>query len=201
MARGKRLAGWRDLADHAHAQGFGRAEHPPGHDQQHCALPADEPGELLRAATARQDPDFHFGQAKLCPLACDNNVGTQSEFEASAERKSFDRRDHRLGAVHDRAPVFLHVARHDLDRACLRHFADIGAGGKSNVRSRHDDATHFVVGAAAGDLVGQSHAHLEIERIAHLRPIDPEDDDVLSRVLNEEGVRGGHEIGPVELGE
>jgi hypothetical protein len=34
-----------------------------------------------------------------------------------------------------------------------------------------------------------------------LRPIDPEDNDVLVRVLNEEGVRGGHEIGPIELGE
>ena len=49
-----------------------------------------------------------------------------------------------------------------------------------------------MVGAATRDLVGKPHAHLEIERVAHLRSIDPEDDDVLCRVFNEQGIRSGH---------
>ena len=193
MRAWKCLAGGRDFADHAHAQGFGRTEHPSGHDQQHRPLTADEPRQFLRAATAGQDSDLHFGQAELCTLARDNNVRAQSEFEASPEGEPLHCGDYGLGAVHDRAPVFLHIARHDLDRPRFGHFADIGAGRKGNVRSRHNDAAHLAVGTAPGDLVGKPHADIEVERIADLRTIDPEDDDVLCRVFNEQGFRSGHD--------
>src|SRR5450755_362266 len=44
----------------------------------------------------------------------------------------------------------------------------------------------------AGDLVGEPHAHFEIERIAHLRSIEAEHDNVVRRAFDEEGVRRGH---------
>ena len=98
-ARGKRLAGRRHLADHAHAQRFGGAEHPAGHQQQHGALAADQARQFLRAAAAGQDADLDFGQAEAGALAGDDDVGAQRQLQPAAERKAFDRGDHRLRTV------------------------------------------------------------------------------------------------------
>jgi hypothetical protein len=43
----------------------------------------------------------------------------------------------------------------------------------------------------AGDLVGEPRAHLQIERIAHLRPIEAEHDNVVRWAFDEEGGRVG----------
>jgi hypothetical protein len=132
----------------------------------------------LRAATAGQDSDFHFGQAEFCTLARYNNVRAQSELEASPEGEPLHCGDYGLGAIHDGAPVFLHITRHDLDRSRFGHFADIGAGRKGNVRSRHNDATHLAVDAAAGDLVGK-----------------PPDDAITSKDALAEGINEGAALG------
>src|SRR5262245_45041785 len=137
-----------------------------------------KPRELLRAAAAREDADLHFRKAELCTVTCDNDVSAQRQFESTAKRKSFDRRDERFWAVHDRAPVFLHVARHDLDRTRLRHLANVGTGGKSDIRPGDNDTTHGIVGAAARDFVSNSRAHIQIERISHLWAIDLQNDNV-----------------------
>ena len=60
----------------------------------------------------------------------------------------------------------------------LRHLADIGAGREYRVRAGHDQAADFLVGGMAGDLLGEPRAYLEIERIAHLRPIKAQHDNV-----------------------
>ena len=155
-------------------------------------MTADEPRKLLRAATARQDADLHFGQAEFCTLARDNNVCAQSELEASPECEPFHCGDHRLRTIHDRAPIFLHIARHDLDRPGFRHLADIGARRKGNIRSGHNDAAHGIVGAAPCDFVGKPRAHIEIERVADLRTVDLQDDNVIRRTFNDQGFRSSH---------
>src|SRR5262245_46544042 len=148
--------------------------------------------ELLRAATTRKNTDLHFRKAELCALTCYNDVGAQRQFEPTAKRKSFDRRDERFWAVHDRAPVFLHVARHDLDRTRLRHLANVGTGGKSDIRPGDNDTTHGIVGTAARDFVSNPRAHIQIERISHLRAIDLQNDNVAGRTFNNKGIRRGH---------
>ena len=139
-----------------------------------------------------QDAELDLGQAERGAVAGDDDVGAQRQFQPAAEREAFDGGDHRLRAVHDGAPVFLLVARHDLDRAGLRHLADVGAGGEHRVRAGDDQAADRRVGGMAGDLVGEPRAHLEIERIAHLRPIEPQHGDGVRRAFDEERIRRGH---------
>ena len=160
--------------------------------QQHGALAADQPRQLLRAAAAGEDADLDLGQAEAGAFAGNDDVGAQRQFKSAAERVAFDGGDHRLRAVHDRAPVFLQVARHDLDRAGFRHLADVGAGREHRVRAGDDQAADRWVGGVARDLVGEPRAHLEIERIAHLRPVEPEHDNGVRRAFDEEGIRRGH---------
>ena len=131
-------------------------------------------------------PTFTSGKPELCALARNNDVCAQSQLKPAAKRKAFDRGDQRLWTVHDRAPVFLHIARHDFDRAGFRHLADIGARGKRDIRSGHDDAAHGIVGTAARDFIGKPRAHIEIERVAHLRAVDLQDDNVARRTFNDE---------------
>ena len=131
-------------------------------------------------------PTLTSGQAELGALARHDDVGAQRQLEPAAEREAFDRGDQRLRAVGNRAPVFLHVARHDLDRTGLRHFADVGAGREGRLRAGDDQAADFRVGAEARDLVGQPRAHVEIERIAHLRPVEPQHDDIVRRTFDQQ---------------
>ena len=60
------------------AKRFCGAEHAAGHQQQHRALAADEPRELLRAAAAGQDAELHLGQAELGAVAGDDDVGASA---------------------------------------------------------------------------------------------------------------------------
>ena len=49
----------------------------------------------------------------------------------------------------------------------------------------------------ASDLVGEPRAHFEIERVARLRPIEAEHDNVVRRAFDEQGVRRGHSGSPI----
>jgi hypothetical protein len=150
-----------------------------------AALASDQPRQLLRAAAASQDAEFDLGQAEAGAFAGDDDVGAQRQFKSAAEREALDRGDHRLRTVHDSAPVFLHVARHDVDRAGLRHFGDVGAGREHGLRANHDQAADRRVGGLASDLVGEPRAHFEIERVAHLRPIEAEYHNGVRRAFDE----------------
>jgi hypothetical protein len=130
--------------------------------------------------------------AELCPLSRDNDVCAQCQLKSAAKRKALYRGDKRLWTVHERPPVFLHIARHDLDRTRLGHLADVSAGCKSDFRTGDDDTAHGIVGTAARHFVGKPRAHIQIERIAHLRAIDLQDNNVAGRTFNDEGIRRGH---------
>src|ERR1019366_392417 len=129
-------------------------------------------------AGAGQNAALALGLAELGALARHDDVGALRQFEPGAEREAFDRGDQRLRTFGDRAPVFLHVARHDLDRPGPRHFADVGAGRESYIRTGDDQAADVRVGTKARDLVGQPRTQVEIERIADLRPVEPQHDDI-----------------------
>src|SRR5215469_14881764 len=129
----------------------------------------DEACELLRAASTRQNSDFHLGQAEFCALPRDDNVCTESEFEAAAEREAFNGSNQRLWTIHDRPPVLLNVSRHDFNRTGIRHLTNVGAGGKRSVRACYNDAADGVLAATARDLVGKACAQIEVECVTHLR--------------------------------
>src|SRR4029077_8643488 len=161
----ERLPARRNFTDDAHAHRLDGAKHSPGHDQQHRAMATDKTCQLLRASSARQDADLHLGQAEFCALACYNNVGSQRELKPAAKRKSFNRSNQWLWTLHDRAPVFLHISRHDFDRTSLRHLANVGSGGKCNIRAGYDDTAYSMVGAAMRNLISKARAHFEIEGV------------------------------------
>src|SRR5207245_9850703 len=101
-----------------------RVDARTGQDHLELLAAAHEPGEALRATTARDDREVHLGEAELRVLPGDPDVAGERQLGATAEREATDRGEDRLAAaVHRGAEVDTpaggaeahgHLGRHEL---------------------------------------------------------------------------------------
>ena len=91
-----------DLVDQADRQRLVGLDEPAGEDQVLGPARADQAGQPLGAAGARDDAEQHLGLAERGVVGGDPDVGAQRELAAAAERVAGDRRDDGLGDPGDR---------------------------------------------------------------------------------------------------
>src|SRR6185436_2833265 len=95
------LGGHHDL-DETDASGFRRVDHVAGEDEAHGLADADEAGEALRAAAARDEAELDLRLAEARLFRGDPDVARQRELASAAQAEAVDHGDDRLGkARHD----------------------------------------------------------------------------------------------------
>ena len=94
-----------DAADQAGALGLGGVHHAAGQRHVHGLGLADGARQALRAAGAGNDAELDLGLAEARVVGGDDEVAHHRQLAAAAERKSADRRDHRLADLADLLPV------------------------------------------------------------------------------------------------
>ena len=135
---------------------------------------ADQTRQPHRAAAARQQAEFHFGQAELGALIGDAEMAAERQFQPAAERRAVDGRDGRLGDRFQR--------RDDGAQLRLLHrlaeFGDVGAGDEGPSGAGDDDGRDGRIVAQRGQRLHQRLADMEAQRVDR-RIVDGDDCDVV----------------------
>jgi hypothetical protein len=106
-----------------------------------------------------------------------NDVGQHSEFAPSTQRVPIDCGDYRFWTPGDRGPKLGKVSLGDIHCGGSQVLVQVRASTESPIVTSDNDAVRrFVVGEIAKTL-GKFDAGCEIERVPHLRPIDPNQGD------------------------
>ena len=144
----------------------------------HRPLLADHAGEALGAAAAGDDPERDLRLAEERRLGGDDHVAGERQLAAAAERVAGDRRDQRRLDRGDAAPEAGRRVVERLGEGALGHRPDVGAGGEDLLGAGDHDAAHLGVGVEPLELGGDLLHHLRRERVARLRPVQPQQRDV-----------------------
>ena len=117
-ARSSTCLGGDDLVDEADGQRLVGPHLPAGEDQVLGSARADQAGQPLRAAAARDDAEQDLGLAEPGLLAGDAEVAGQRQLATAAEREAGDRRDggprdvgHRVERPEEKLPMSSASAR------------------------------------------------------------------------------------------
>ncbi|MNN57660.1 hypothetical protein D3C81_1726580 [compost metagenome] len=148
---------------------------------------ADQTGQALRAAGARQQAEMDFGQAAFRAARGNAVVAHQRHLQSAAERGAVDGGDHRLGAVLDGRLHLGQPGRHQR----LAELGDIGAGNEGLAGTGQHDALHRRIGDAALDPLQDAGAHGCGQRIDGWR-IDGQHGDIAVHGQAGDCVDGGH---------
>jgi hypothetical protein len=137
----------------AGALSFRGIHHASGQDQVHGLRLADRTGQALRPADAGDDPELDLGLSELGVIRGDDEIAHHGKLAAATECKTGNRGDDRL--AHTRQPLVVGriVGAENLDITLVRHFLDIGAGGKGLVRPGDEDAPHTCIAVESLDCV------------------------------------------------
>ena len=172
------VVGRDDLVDQPDLERLRRPHVPAGEDEVLGLGRADQPGEPLGAAGARDDPeqDLRLSDAGVVPG--DAEVRGHREFQPAAERVAGDRGDDRLRDAGQLGEGVLEPGRRGGHLAGRhgRHLLDVGAGREDLLAAVEDDGAHVV---AAADLE-RSLAELVLQRPAqrvHRRAVQPDGRD------------------------
>jgi hypothetical protein len=175
------LIGGHDLVHEADRQRFLGRDHAAGQDQLERAGEADHAGQEVGAAIARHQSDLDEGRAELGPGPRDSQVAHAGEIEASADRRTIDRGDQRLGELGDApryrldaanvaGPQLGWIAReHARARA---HGLDVAAGVKGLAGAGQDHAADCVVTLGAIERGDELLAHFVAVGVARLRSVE-----------------------------
>ncbi|MNE41244.1 hypothetical protein D3C80_1353040 [compost metagenome] len=129
-------------------------------------------GQALGAAHARQHAEVDFRLAESGVVTGQNEIAHQRQLTAAAQGETVDRRDDRLAAVGYAVAVAEQVVDVDLRIGQLRHFLDVGTGGKGFFRTGQDDAADVRVGFEAIEGLVQFADDLRIQRIQRLWTVE-----------------------------
>ena len=167
------LAVRHDLADEAHRERLGGADRLAGEAEPHRLELADRAGQALGAAGARHDADADLGLAELCAFARDQDVAAHRELEAAAERIAVDRGDHRLRRARHGLPVALGAPAHDLDGPGVDELPRSAPAAKAGSSPVSTIARTAGSSCRRLERLGERLAGREVQRVAHLGPVDP----------------------------
>ncbi len=123
------------------ASAFCARDHLAAEDQLLGPAGPDQPGEVLGAAEARDDPQGHFGKSELGVLGGVDEVAGQRQFQPAAQCVTVDRCDHRLGHLLDEQHDALPLEREPVpfEGGHGGHFLDVGPGDKGLLPGPGDD--------------------------------------------------------------
>ena len=149
-----------------------------GHHEQLRAAGADEAGQALGAARARDDAHVHFGQADACALGSEANVARERHLEAAAQAEAVDSGDDGNAALLDAGvqAVALDAAMvraHDVHLDLALDVAT-GAEGLAVAAGQHDDADLGILLVRVEQVVQVVHDVL-IDGVQLLRPVQRDD--------------------------
>ena len=150
-------------------------------------LDPDQARQALGSAGAGNDAELDLRLAELRGRYGDPVVAGLGQFEAAAERRAVDRRNHRLGASLDRGLNV--VERGPLGR--LAEFGNVGAGNKSAAVADQHDGLHRGVGRCLRDAGTEAVADVGGKRVDRRR-VDREHGDVAFAGEIGHGIDGGH---------
>jgi hypothetical protein len=102
--------------------------------------------EPLRASDAGNDTKLDLGLAELGVVGGDDQVALHGQLATAAERKAGNGGNHWLPHTSNVIPRARVVAEKSVDEGLVRHFLDVGAGGKGFVRAGDHDTADPVVG-------------------------------------------------------
>ena len=146
IASAEQIGRRHDAADQSGALGLGGVHHPPGQAQIHRLGLADKASQALGSAGARHRAELDLGLAEARGVGGDDDVAHHRDLAAAAERKTGDRRDHRLAALPDPLPAAGdEVFEVDFGIGLARHLLDIGAGGEGLVVAGQNDGADRVI--------------------------------------------------------
>jgi hypothetical protein len=137
----------------------------------------DQPGEPLRPARARDDPEAGLRLAELRRLGGDNQVAGHCQLAAAAQAESGHRRDERRPHLADRVPAVDPPRLVHLDRARLRHLADVRPGREGALGAAEHDAANRVVAVQLGERLHERAHDLVVQRVQGLGPVEQDDPD------------------------
>ena len=145
------------LVDHAELLRLGRALTLAGEDDVERAADTDEPRQAVAAAGTGDEPELHFGKAKLGlgVIGRDAPVTGEGELVATAEAGAMDRGDDRLGRRGDTVHQVLRPPaqqRRLFRGADPGELLDVGAGDEAVfLAGDEDDPAHVGIGPDPGD--------------------------------------------------
>ena len=140
---------------------------------------ADQAGQALGAAAARQDAELDFRQAETRRCVRDAEVASHRHLQTAAQRGAVDGRHERLGRPLDHAPDLVRVRR----QAWLAELADIGAGDERSAAADDHRGLHLGVIGNCRHRRREPFTDVLAQRIDR-RVVDPDcTDDAESRLL------------------
>ena len=163
------------------------AEGVAGHIGFEGLLDPDQARQALGSAGAGNDAELDLGLSELRGRHGDPIMAGLGQFEAAAERRAVDRRNHRLGASLDRGLNVME--RGPLGR--LAEFGNVGAGDKSAAVADQHDGLHRGVRRCLRDAGTEAVADVCGKRVDRRR-VDGEHGDVAFAGEIGHGIDGGH---------
>jgi hypothetical protein len=128
------------------------AEHPPRGDPFHGAADPDQARQKPAGARFRNDASPYEDESQACIVGREADVHRQGHGRADSDRRTIDRRDHRLGAVeHAQRELAASVARDRVAALALTPVEgrlparEIRAGAEPAPGSGDDHHPHVVV--------------------------------------------------------
>ena len=161
-----------DFVDQPLLERFRGADRIAADDHLDREFRTDRARQPLRAARARQQAEFYFGQAEPCILDGNAEMAAERDFEAAAQRGAVNRGNGRLRAIF-KFGNHLGQARR-LRR--LAEFGDVGARDEGAAGAGEHNGLHFRIGGGALDAFENAAANCRAERI-HRRTVDRDNGD------------------------
>ncbi len=173
---GKRLAAgggtFDDFLDQAVLERFAGADRIAADDHLDREFGTDRARQALRAAGARQQAEFHLGQAEFGVLGRDAEMTGERDFETAAKRGA-------VNGGNDRLRTVLHHGQHFMQARRLRRlaeFGDVGAGDEGAAGAGQHDRLHFGIGDRALHALQDTAADRGAQRV-HGRTVDRDNGD------------------------
>ena len=181
------LVGGQHPVDHADRQRLVGLDEPAGEDQVLGAARADQAGQPLGAAHARDHAEQHLGLAEGGVVGGEAYVGAEGQLAATAEGVAGDGRDHRLGDPGHRLHAGLEAlgGAHHVAVRHRGHLLDVGAGGEGPLPAVEDDGADVVALARLDRGLGDLALGLTVEGV-HLGPVDPDGADAVGHLQSHE---------------
>jgi len=141
---------WEDFFDEAEAEGFCGVDNGGGEHQAEGLAAADEAGEALGSAIARDEAEFDFGKAEAGFVAGEAEGAGEGELATAAEGDSVEAGDDGFAAALDLGEDLLAALRDGEAGGGVGgdEAADVGSGGEGTVSGagEQDDADGGVGG-------------------------------------------------------
>ena len=168
-----------DAVDQAQVERFSGGDVLAAGDHLERPRHADQAGQALGAAAARQDAELDFRQAETRPRIGDPEVAGHRHLQSAAQRRAVDGCHERLGRLLDHAPDLVRVR----GQAWLAELADVGAGDERPAAADDDGGLHFGVVRYCRRRRREPLADVLAQRVDR-RIVDPDRaDDAESRLL------------------